>query len=114
MIGNPRREYLCLGFEPPERAGVNNPAPISLKQIPIRMFRLGVSPPAATGERKSKKREQSVLYLISLITPTAIWLATLDDLMSGSSSLRASAGLVFAKWRASEIVAWSFDTSKVG
>ena len=105
MVGNTRSEDLSLRFQSPECPRMNNAAAIALKKIPVGMLRFGVSTPAAAGKRKSQVGEHAPPYLISLITPTAIWLAALVCLISGSNILRASAGLVFARCRASAIAA---------
>src|SRR5438128_10197598 len=52
VIGEAERENLCLGFQPPKGASVNDAVPVALERIAIGVIELRVSAPPALRDRK--------------------------------------------------------------
>ncbi len=59
MIGKPRREDLCLIFEPAKSAGMNDPVAIALKFVSEGMREFRVAAAAAALHRESKMGERA-------------------------------------------------------
>ena len=115
------REDLCLVFQPPECARVDDPVAIALEVVAVWVGEFGITPALRTLDRKSKVGQRGPAHVTSLLGRN---LAESSDggaanrdhapQRSGSSSLRASAGFFGAMTFARAIVACSFETRTVG
>ena len=117
MIGKPGRKNLRLGFQAPEGARVNNAIPIALEGVAVRMVGLGIAAAQTALNPESKPFEHAERGYWPGISDTALmaaWLTGPACVRSGSSNLRASAGLVRAIPLANAMVACSFEMRAVG
>lgn len=117
MIGKAGREDLRLGFQTPESACVNDAIAVALKGVAVRMAGFGIAAAQTALNPESKPFEHAERGYWPGISDTALmaaWLIGPACVRSGSSSLRASAGLVRAIPLANAMVACSFEMRAVG
>jgi len=118
VVGKARREDLGLGFQAAKCARVDNAIAVALERVAVGVLGLGITAAQAAFHRETKALEHvGGAYGwpgSSLTAVMASWLTAPALVRSGSSNLRASAGLVGAMALARAIVAWSVETKSLG
>jgi hypothetical protein len=103
MIGETRGKNLGFIFQTPEGASVDDAVAVALKIVAVAVGQFRVAAPARCAHRKSQMRKLSPLHRISRyfwdnspMAVKAIRLTAERSVRRGSSSFRASSGLVRA------------------